>query len=94
MDDVMSWDVHLQKFDQGAAVNFDLEAAERVLRRSSGFRVAEPGVGELVEGGSAEIYYANRVAAHLRPGVEVADGRLLPDRGELGRRCRRAVSGS
>jgi hypothetical protein len=72
MDDVVSWDVHLQKFQQGAEVNFDLDAAERVLRRTRGFCALEPGVGELVEGGYAEIHYGADPSSDVMVSVRAA----------------------
>jgi hypothetical protein len=73
----MSWDVHLQKFDQGAVVNFDLDAAKRVLRLTSGFREAEPGVGEIVEGGSADIYYGPEPSSDVLVSVRAASAAVL-----------------
>jgi hypothetical protein len=72
MDDAVSWDVHLQKFDGGAEVNFDLEAAQRILRQTRGFIAAEPGVGELVEGGYAEIYYGSEPSSTVMVSVRGA----------------------
>jgi hypothetical protein len=68
----VSWDVHLQKFDQGGEVNFDLEAAQKILRSTRGFRQAEPGVGELVEGGYAEIYYGFEPSSDVMVSIRAA----------------------
>jgi hypothetical protein len=100
----VSWDVHLQKFDQGREVNFDLEVAQRILRRAPGFRTAEPGVGELVEGGYAEIYYGSEPSSNVMISIRTASSAvfqlmyelaaelrmviILPRRGQLGRRGR------
>jgi hypothetical protein len=72
MDDGVSWDVHLQKFHQGAELNFDRDAAVKVLRRTTGFREAEPGVGEVVEGGYAAIYYGLEPSSDVMVSVRAA----------------------
>jgi hypothetical protein len=82
MDDVVSWDVHLQKFDQGAEANFDLAAAKRVLRGTGGFREAEQGVGELVGGGFAEIHHGAEPSSDVMVSVRAASpavSRLIYD---------------
>jgi hypothetical protein len=77
MDGRVSWDVHLQKFDQGREVNFDLEVAQTILRRTRGFRAAEPGVGELVEGGSAEIYYGAEPSSDVMVSIRAASSTVF-----------------
>jgi hypothetical protein len=72
MDDAVSWDVHLLKFDQGVVANFDLETAGRALRQTSGFRETEPGIGELVEGGFAEIFYGPEPSSDVMVSVRAA----------------------
>jgi len=72
----VSWDVHLQKFDRGAEVNFDREAAQRILRRTAGFHAAEPGVGELVEGGYAEIYYGAEASSTVMVSMRAASSSI------------------
>jgi hypothetical protein len=73
----VSWDVHIQKFDQGGEVNFDLEAAQRILRRRGGFRAAEPGVGELVEDGHAEIYYGAEPSSNVMVSIRAASSTVF-----------------
>ena len=68
---------HLQKFDQGAVVNFDLELAERVLRRTRGFCEAEPGVGEIVERGFAEIYYGSKPSSDVMVSIRASSATVL-----------------
>jgi hypothetical protein len=65
----VSWDVHLLKFQGGAEANFDLGAAEAVLRGASGFLGAEPGVGEL---GSSDIYYGPEPSSDVMVAVRAA----------------------
>jgi hypothetical protein len=57
--------------------NFDLDAARGILRRTSGFREAEPGVGELVDGGYAEIYYGAEPSSDVMVSVRVASRAVL-----------------
>ena len=59
-------------------VNFDLELAERVLRRTRGFCEAEPGVGEIVEGGFAEIYYGSKPSSDVMVSIR-ASSATVPD---------------
>ncbi|HEX3679481.1 MAG TPA: hypothetical protein VHU90_07155 [Galbitalea sp.] len=73
----MSWDVHLQKFDQGREVQFDLQAAQKTLQRTRGFREAEPGIGELVEGGYAEIYYGSEPSCDMMVSVRAASSTVF-----------------
>jgi hypothetical protein len=77
MDEHVSWDVHLQKFQQGVEMNFDRDAAAGVLRRTTGFREAEPGVGELVECGSAEIFYGLEPSSDVMVSVRAASPTVL-----------------
>ena len=87
----MSWDVHLQKFDQGREVNFDLEAAQRILRRTPGFRAAEPGVGELVEGGYAEIYYGSEPSSNVMISIRTASSAVFQLMYELAAELRMVI---
>jgi hypothetical protein len=88
---LLSWDVHLQKFERGAEAIFDLGAARAVLERTTGFRDIEPGIGEVVGDGYAEVYYGPEPSSDVMVAVRAGSPTVLDLIGRLTSELRMTV---